>query len=97
LRRRNPEATAEIHRGTASEYGIADGDYVIIETPRGQARMKAKVTEDILHGMVATAHGWLDDANENLLTDDVPVDPEGGYPAFAASLCRIKKETISRQ
>ena len=97
LQRRNPEATAEIHPCTASEYGIADGDYVIIETARGQARMKAKVTEDIRRGMVATAHGWLGDANENLLTDDTPVDPEGGYPAFAASLCRITKEIISRQ
>jgi anaerobic selenocysteine-containing dehydrogenase len=97
LRRRNPEATAEIHQDTASEYGIADGDYVIIETRRGQARMKAKLTEDIRRGMVATAHGWLGDANENLLTDDTPVDPEGGYPAFAASLCRIKKEIISRR
>jgi anaerobic selenocysteine-containing dehydrogenase len=86
-----------MHPDTASEYDIADGDYVIIETQRGQIRMKAKVTEDIRRGMVATAHGWLGDANENLLTDDTPVDPDGGYPAFAASLCSIKKEITSRQ
>lgn len=91
LRRRNPEATAEIHRDTAREYGIADGDGMIIETRRGSIKMKARVTEDILPGMVATAHGWLGDANENLLTDDMPADPEGGYPSFAAQLCRIRK------
>ncbi|MCX5999382.1 MAG: molybdopterin-dependent oxidoreductase, partial [Chloroflexi bacterium] len=76
LRRRNPEATAQIHPATASRYGITDGDYITIETLRGKARMRAKVTDGIRTDMVATAHGWLGDANENLLTDDTPIDPE---------------------
>jgi len=91
LRRRNPEATAELHPDTAREYGISEGDYMTIETPRGKIRMKAKVTQDIRPGMVATAHGWLGDANENLLTDDMPADTEGGLPTFAALLCKISK------
>jgi anaerobic selenocysteine-containing dehydrogenase len=91
LRRRNPEARAELHPDTARECDIADGDYMTIETPRGKARMKAKVTENIRPGMVATAHGWLGEANENLLTDDMPADPEGGYPSFVAQLCKISK------
>lgn len=91
LRRRNPEARAELHPDTADQYGIANGDYMIIETPRGRIRMRARVTNKIRPGMVATAHGWPEEANENLLTDDVPVDPDGGYPALAASLCRISR------
>ncbi len=91
LMRRNPEGRAEIHPSTASAYGIAEGDRMWIETPRGRACMKAIVTEDIRPDTVATRHGWPDDANENLLTDDVPVDPEGGFPALTGALCRIKK------
>jgi len=93
LRRRNPEARAEVHPDTAVKYGIADGDYMWIETRTGRARMRAIVTEDIRGDMVATRHGWSGEGNENLLTDDMPVDPEGGYPALTATLCRIRKST----
>jgi len=91
LLRRNPEARAEVHPETAAQYGISDGDYLWIETRRGRARMKAIVTEDIRSDMVATRHGWHGEANENLLTDDAPIDPEGGFPALTGVLCRISR------
>ncbi|MBM3132673.1 MAG: molybdopterin oxidoreductase, partial [Chloroflexi bacterium] len=91
LRRRNPEPTAELHRDTAAWYGIADGDPIFIETRRGRIETRAMVTENILPGVIATHHGWGGKANENLLVDDMPCDPIGGYPPLANQLCRIGK------
>ncbi|MFO8011533.1 MAG: molybdopterin-dependent oxidoreductase [Dehalococcoidia bacterium] len=91
LKRRNPEPTAELHKDTAAQYGIADGDPVFIETRRGRIETKAMVTDNILPGVIATHHGWGGKANENLLVDDTPCDPIGGYPPLANQLCRIGK------
>jgi anaerobic selenocysteine-containing dehydrogenase len=91
LTKRNPEPRVEMHKDTAAQYGIADGDMVFIETRRGRAEMKAKVTDKILAGVVSTSHGWAGKGNENLLTNDVPEDPVGGLPPMAAHLCKIGK------
>ncbi|MFC1974157.1 molybdopterin-dependent oxidoreductase [Chloroflexota bacterium] len=92
LRRRNSGPSAEIHLDTASNYGIQDGDLMIIETKRGRIEVRARVTDDIMSGIVSVGHAWPE-ASENVLTDDMPADPLSGYPAFAGVLCRIKKKT----
>jgi anaerobic selenocysteine-containing dehydrogenase len=88
LRQRALEPMAEIHPDTAREYGVRDGDVMIIETKRGSGEIRAKVTEDIIPNVVCTSHAWL---GVNALTDDMPADPVSGYVPFAASLCRIQK------
>lgn len=93
LRRRNPDPTAELHPETAARYGIADGDLIFIETRRGRIERKAILTDAILPGVIATHHGWGGKANENLLVDDTPCDPIGGYPPLATQLCRIGRLT----
>jgi anaerobic selenocysteine-containing dehydrogenase len=52
--------------------------------------MKAKLTADLLPGVVSIPHGWAE-ANANLLTGLEPHDPVTGYTEFKALLCRIKK------
>ena len=44
LRKLEPNPTAGIHPATAAQYGIADGQWVEIATPRGKARAKAELT-----------------------------------------------------
>jgi len=90
LRRLRPEPEAELHPDTASKYGISDKDRMVVESPRGSIELKAKVTEDIIPGIVSIAHGWHE-ANANILTDETPSDPVGGNPSLKALLCRIKK------
>jgi anaerobic selenocysteine-containing dehydrogenase len=91
LRELAPEPVAEIHPGTASEYGIGDGDMIVVETRKGQIRVKAKKTEDIMPGVINVLHGWAKELNQNVLTELEPRDPVTGYPELRALACRIRK------
>jgi len=51
LKVKNPEPRAEIGPKTAIQYGIKEGDDILIETNRGVARMKARVEERVRKGL----------------------------------------------
>ena len=77
LARQRPHPLVSINPRDALSRGIQDGDNVEVVTPRGRARFKAQVTEDIAAGRVeADANGggplgpaaWRD-CNVNELTD----------------------------
>ncbi len=90
LRQLIPEPVAEIHPAAAEQYGIADADTVVLETRKGQIRIRVKTTEDIAPQVVSVPHGWAE-ANVNLLTSLGPNDPVTGYVELRALACRIKK------
>ncbi len=89
LRRRNPEPMGEIHPDTARKFGIGDGEPMMVETKIGSLQIKARVTDDMMPGMISVPHGW-DEAPENMLTDDRPADSVSGFPALTALLCRVR-------
>lgn len=91
LKEKIPEAFAEIHPNTAGQYGIKDGDPILVESNRGKIQVKARVTGDILEGVVSIPHGWPRDANVNLLTDVHCREPIMGYPQMKSQLCSIRK------
>lgn len=91
LRRQAPDPIAEIHPGTAGKYGIVNGDMIILETRKGQIRVKARTTEDMMAGVINVLHGWEGDANESLLTELEARDPVTGYTEMRALACRIRK------
>ena len=90
LRSKAPEPVAEIHPQTAQTYGIADGDRITVESPRGAVTLKVQVTSKIRPAVVSLNHGW-EEANGNLLTDEHITDPMLAAPSTRASLCRISK------
>jgi anaerobic selenocysteine-containing dehydrogenase len=85
-----PEPLAEINPQSAKELGIADGEKIAVETASGSITLKAKITPEILPGVVSLQHGWAE-ANVNLLTSYQPCDPISGYPAFKTTPCRVRK------
>jgi anaerobic selenocysteine-containing dehydrogenase len=91
LKKKCPEPFAEIHPKTAKQFGVKDGDPVFVESNRGQIRVKALVTEDMMEGVVSIPHGWPGEANVNLLTDVHCREPIMGYPQMKSQLCRIRK------
>ncbi|MBI4296161.1 MAG: molybdopterin-dependent oxidoreductase [Chloroflexi bacterium] len=90
LKKLAPEPMAEIHPDTARKYGIADGDRISVETKDAAITIKAKVTEDMMPGVISLPHGWAE-ANCNLLTSLEPREPVTGYSQFKGLLCRIRK------
>jgi len=91
LHDKSPEPKAEIGPKTAEQYGIKEGDDIIIETNRGEIRMKARVDERVAEGVVLAPHGWPGKANVNLLTDTQIREPIMGYPQMKALLCAVRK------
>jgi anaerobic selenocysteine-containing dehydrogenase len=91
LKEKNPEPFAEIHKKTAEKLGIQNGDSIIVESNRGQIKVKAQITEDMLEGVVSIPHGWSGEANVNLLTDVHCREPIMGYPQMKSQLCSIRK------
>ena len=73
----------------AEKIGISPGDDVILETPYGEMRAKAKPTIMALKGVVCVMHGWAK-ANVNEL---IPrqFDPISGFPPYKEVICNVKK------
>jgi anaerobic selenocysteine-containing dehydrogenase len=102
-RRRAPYPCVELHPETAKKYGISDGDWVYIESPRGRITQKALITEGIDPRVVNCQHGWWypedlspshgwRESNANILTSaDPPYDAVMGTYQLRALLCRISK------
>lgn len=91
LKKIYPEALTEIGPETAKRFGIKDGDRIVVETNRGQVKMKARVEDRLAEGVVLVPHGWGDDANGNLLTDIHCREPIMGYPDQKSLQCLVRR------
>jgi formate dehydrogenase (coenzyme F420) alpha subunit len=91
LRKEAPEPLTEIGPKTAEKYGIKNGDEVVVETNRGQVKMKVSIEERVAEGVVLVPHGWPEEANANLLTDALCREPIMGYPDLKSLTCAIRK------
>jgi anaerobic selenocysteine-containing dehydrogenase len=94
LQRWSPFPKAEIGPETAAAYGVRQGDDVIVETDRGQVKIKAHVDERVMEGVVLVPHGWPREGNCNLLTDCQCREPIMGYPQWKGLLCSIRKAEV---
>ncbi len=106
LRELHPDPTVEIHPDTAKKEGIQNGDWVIIESPRGKVRQRAKLTPRIHPNVVGAQHAWWfperkepdhgwEESNINLLTDNAyeACDPAMGATSVRVLLCKIYPES----
>ncbi|MCF8093739.1 MAG: molybdopterin-dependent oxidoreductase [Desulfobacteraceae bacterium] len=95
----------QMHPETAAKYGISDGDWIWIETPRGRIRQKCRTFPGILRGMLMATANWfypeepannyhgLFISNPNVLTNNNHLDPMYGSPDLTCLLCRVRKCT----
>jgi anaerobic selenocysteine-containing dehydrogenase len=80
LRAREGEPFIEIHPVDAAARGIVTGDWVIVENGRGHCQLKARVTEGIRPGVVASPKGrWQvkEGSHVNFTTSDALGDMAG--------------------
>jgi anaerobic selenocysteine-containing dehydrogenase len=103
LREIYPVPELWIHPQAANTYGIADGDWVWIESKRGKIRAVAAVTEGINPGTVymerfwnpetlqSKTHGWTE-MNINMLTKaDAPFNDVVGTYTLRGFLVKVAK------
>ena len=107
LRRKAPDPAIEINPNTARERGIAAGDWVIVRTAAGRARLRARL-DPLLHDGVAIAEfGWWEDcpplgrdgmppvgaasSNINDALSDDDRDPVSGSVPLRAVACEITR------
>ncbi len=106
LRKRMPDPLIDIHPDTAGEAGIAEGDWVWLETPqvRGErVRLKARLTTEVHPGVAHAPHGWwfpekpapehgCFESNVNVvLSGDPPREAITGSVRTRGTLCRISR------
>lgn len=98
-----PDPWARLHPMTAARHGLAEGDWIWVETVQGHGRCKLKVeiTEHTTDGVVVTGMGWwrpdepaaaygaLDININAALSYAGPYDPMSGSPDSRALPCRI--------
>ncbi len=93
----------QMHPETAAKYGVSDGDWVWIETPRGRIRQKCRTFPGVLKGMLMATANWFYPeepakgyhgvfiSNPNVLTSNNHLDPMYGSPDLTCLLCKVTK------
>jgi anaerobic selenocysteine-containing dehydrogenase len=108
LRKRAQYPEVELHPAAAQARGIAEGDWVAIETPEGSVRLRARLNANIDPRVVVGAHGFWQSCAElgapgydpfgptsasyNLLIGTAVRDPISGTPALRSYLCEIRRD-----
>jgi anaerobic selenocysteine-containing dehydrogenase len=103
-RARDPEVT--LHPAAAQGRGVADGDWVTIETPEASVRARARLDAHLDPRVVVGEHGFWqacaalgvpgrdpfgpESASYNLLIGTDARDPISGTPALRSYLCEIR-------
>jgi anaerobic selenocysteine-containing dehydrogenase len=77
LRRLEPDPVAELSRETAASRGVGDGDWLVITTPHGRVRARARLNTKLADGIVAAQHGWWQACSDLNLPGYDALDPEG--------------------
>ena len=106
LRKRAMDPEVELHPSAAQVRGIANGDWVSLETPDGSVRARARFNANLDPRVVVGEHGWWQacdalgaagydpfgprSANFNRLIGTAARDPVSGTAAHRSYLCEIR-------
>ncbi|PCR88755.1 formate dehydrogenase subunit alpha [Natrinema ejinorense] len=82
------QSFVEIHPETAAELGVEDGEYVRVESRRGEIVVKAQVTERVGEGTLFIPMHFATGA-VNKLTQET-FDPQAGIPEYKISSVRLE-------
>ena len=107
LRRRVPHPEVELHPDAAAPRGIHAGDWVVVKTPHGRVRARARFRDDLDPRVVATQHGWWqacpelglpgydpygsEGANVNRMIANDAIDPISGSVPHRSYLCEVSR------
>ncbi len=85
-----PEPWCEIHPRLAAKLGVADGDFVRVESRRGSLVVPARVVTTIRPDTVFVPYHWPLDRAANRVTNPA-IDPISHIPEFKICAVRVSK------
>jgi anaerobic selenocysteine-containing dehydrogenase len=103
LRRITPVPIVRLNPETAKKYGLEDGEWIYIETPKGRITQKLQYDNDTYPKTVNAAWGWWypedgpetmygwKKSNFNILTGYEVMAPPVGTPEIKGIPCRVSK------
>lgn len=110
LRKKALDPEVELHPETAAARNIAAGQWLVLETPIGAMRARARLNDQIDPRVVVGEHGWWqacedlgadgydpfsrEGSNFNNLVDPTDRDPIGGTPAHRAIPCEVRPSSL---
>ncbi len=80
----------DVNPADAARLGIADGERVLVSSPRGSVEMAVRIQPDLPAGLTFTTFHFPDLVDLNLITNDT-WDPLSGTAEFKAAAIRIDK------
>lgn len=84
------EETVDIHPDDAFALGIIDGEVVQVRSRRGKLTVKAKVTEQVVPGLVFMSFHWHETPTNVLTLNEFdPISGTAEYKACAVAISRI--------
>jgi formate dehydrogenase (NADP+) alpha subunit len=83
------EETVDIHPNDASALNIEDGEIVKVKSRRGELTVKAKVTEQVVPGLVFMSFHWSETPTNVLTLNEF--DPISGTAEYKACAVAIEK------
>lgn len=83
------QETVDIHPDDASELGINDGEVVRVCSRRGELDVKAKITDQVVSGLVFMSFHWSETPTNVLTLNEY--DPISGTAAYKACAVAISK------
>lgn len=85
-----PTGFVEINPEDASELGIKNKEMVSVKTRRGEVTIKAKVTPDIMKGIIFIPFHFVE-CSANTLTNGAALDPAAKMPEFKVCAATVTK------
>jgi assimilatory nitrate reductase catalytic subunit len=87
-----PQPLCEIHPRLAEKLGIAEGDFVKVESRRGSVVVRAKVVKTIRPDTVFVPYHWPLGRSINNVTNPA-IDPVSNIPEYKICAVRVSKTT----
>lgn len=107
LRRQAMDPEVELHPDAARERDIQPGDWVILETPEGSVRARARLNDTLKPDVVCGQHGWWqacpeisapgydpfssEGANFNMIIGNDAIDPVSGSVPHRGYVCQVRR------
>ena len=80
----------DVNPADAASLGVADGERVLVSSPRGSVEMDVRLQPDLPEGLTFTTFHFPELVDANVLTND-RWDPRSGTAEFKAAAIRISK------